>query len=134
MQQAAARENKDNKEVKERAERARAAKAEREGAAATAQAYKSALGLTAKPDWGAAKPKAALAGAALPPHCSLSRGPAACCAQRLRAPAEQMQQRQACHWPLHCPGHHTPPGGLLGASGCRMSHGPAARVPQRSWC
>ena len=62
MQQAAARENKDNKEVKERAERARAAKAEREGAAATAQAYKSALGLAAKHDWGAAKPKAAPAG------------------------------------------------------------------------
>ncbi len=63
MQQAAARENKDNKEVKERAERARAAKAEREGAAATAEAYKSALGLAAKHDWGAAKPKAAPAGA-----------------------------------------------------------------------
>lgn len=67
VQQAAARENKDNKEVKERAERARAAKAEREGAAATAQAYKSALGLAAKPDWGAAKPKAAPAGAPFPP-------------------------------------------------------------------
>jgi len=58
LQQAAARENKDNKEVKDRADRARAAKAEREGAAATAQAYKSALGLAAKPDWGAAKSKA----------------------------------------------------------------------------
>lgn len=58
LQQAAARENKDNKEVKDRADRARAAKAEREGAAATAQAYKSALGLAAKPDWGAAKFKA----------------------------------------------------------------------------
>ena len=70
-QQAAARENKDNKEVKERAERARAAKAEREGAAATAQAYKSALGLAAKPDWGAAKPKTLPAGASpLPPLCS----------------------------------------------------------------
>ncbi|CAL5220372.1 g2375 [Coccomyxa viridis] len=66
--QAAARENKDNKEVKERAERARAAKAEREGAAATAQAYKSALGLAAKHDWGAAKPKAAPAGAAVKPE------------------------------------------------------------------
>ena len=70
-QQAAARENKDNKEVKERAERARAAKAEREGAAATAQAYKSALGLAAKHDWGAAKPKTLPAGASpLPPLCS----------------------------------------------------------------
>lgn len=61
VQQAAARENKDNKEVRERAERARAARAEREGAAATAQAYKSALGLAAKHDWGA-KPKAPAAG------------------------------------------------------------------------
>ena len=52
--------------MKDRADRARAAKAEREGAAATAQAYKSALGLAAKPDWGAAKPKAAPTGKGSP--------------------------------------------------------------------
>ena len=66
MQQAAARENKDNKEVKERAERARAARAEREGAAATAEAYRSALGLSSKHDWGAkpgSKPAANPSGA-----------------------------------------------------------------------
>lgn len=57
--------------MKERAERARAARAEREGAAATAQAYKSALGLSAKHDWGA---KAKSAAAPVPSGALLSPG------------------------------------------------------------
>ena len=64
--------------MKERAERARAARAEREGAAATAEAYRSALGLSSKHDWGAkpgSKPAAnpsGAAGANIPCSCAQS--------------------------------------------------------------